>query len=278
MINKIVFFGSGSYTIPIIENLIPHGLDLVITTEISGPITGFCKKNNVRVISAKTAKTLVNQKDLIANHALGVLASYGVLIPDEIINLFPNGIINIHPSLLPKWKGPSPIQYTLLNGDKLTGVTVIKMDSEFDHGPILSQKEYELEGTETTQELLNTLFKIGADQVSDLITLLNNGKVWTPIPQDHSKESWSEELARDSGKIDINNLKANSYKLKSMINAFYPWPGVWTQWKMGNGKVKIVKLLPSGMVQVEGKNPMNYKDFVNGYGEEGENLLEKLDL
>src|SRR3989344_4547886 len=176
MINKIVFFGSGSYTIPVVKKLIPHGLDLVITTENEGPITDFCKKRGIKLISASTVKDLTSHQSLIASHSLGVLASFGAIIPDEIINSFKHGIINIHPSLLPRWKGPSPIQYTLLNGDTQTGVTIIKLDNEIDHGNILSQTEYKLTGDETTQFLLDKLFSIGADLVENLIVKMENGE------------------------------------------------------------------------------------------------------
>src|SRR3989344_1701271 len=172
MINKIVFFGSGSYTIPVVKKLIPHGLDLVITTENEGPITDFCKKRGIKLISASTVKDLTSHQSLIANHSLAVLASFGAIIPDEIINAFKYGIINIHPSLLPRWKGPSHIQYTLLNGDAQTGVTLIKLDNEIDHGNILSQKTYKLDGSETTQFLLEKLFLIGAEMVEELIIKL----------------------------------------------------------------------------------------------------------
>lgn len=278
MKQNIVFFGSGSYTIPVIEKLIPHGLNLVITTEEVGSITSFCKKNDIKVISANSAKDLISHKSLIVNHTLGVLASFGVLIPDEVITLFPNGIVNIHPSLLPKWKGPSPIQYTLLNKDKVTGVTVIKMDNEFDHGPILSQKEYKLKGDETTQLLLHRLFSMGAEMVEELVGKLKQGAALSETPQNHSKETWSEELIRDSGHIDLSKLNTQSYTLDAMIRAYYPWPGVWFNWKMENGKTKIVKLLPNKKIQVEGKTPMSYKDFINGYGKEGKLVLTKLNL
>lgn len=283
MKQDIVFFGSGAFTLPIINKLIPHGLSLAVTTEKSGPITDFCKKNGLKLLSARTAKELSSHLSLITNHSLGVLASYGVLIPDEIINSFTYGIINIHPSLLPKWKGPSPIQYTLLNGDTITGVTVIKMDSEFDHGPILSQKEYDLNGTETTRDLLDKLFSIGAEMVEELVVKLENGEKLDEAPQDHSKETWSEELSRESGKIDLSKIPTNELEIRNFkleierkMRAFFPWPGVWFEWKRSNGQMKIVKLLPNDRIQVEGKNIMSYKDFINGYGDEGKMMLEKL--
>ena len=141
MKQKIVFFGSGRFVIPVIEKLINHGLDLVITSEKdpNSPLHNFCSRNNIQTFSANSSNDLINHKSLIINHNIAVLASYGGLIPNEIIALFPNGIINIHPSLLPKYKGPSPVQYALLNGETVTGITLIKLDDQIDHGQILAQ-------------------------------------------------------------------------------------------------------------------------------------------
>lgn len=279
---NIIFFGSGDYAIPIIEKLIPHGLTIVVTTEKNpdSQLLKFCKENNIKTISTNTAKDLISQfSTLNSQFSLAILASYGAFIPEKIINSFPDGIINIHPSLLPRWKGPSPIQYSLLNGDTQTGVTLIKLDNEIDHGPILSQQTYELKGDETTQDLLNILFKLGAEMVEKLIIKLENGEKLTEIPQDHSKETWSYKIIKQDGFIDLesSNVQYQMSNIQNKIRAYFPWPGIWFKTKL-KGQTKIVKLLPNQKIQVEGKNPMNYKDFVNGFGEEGINLLEKLEL
>jgi len=277
MNQSIVFFGSGSYTIPIIEKLIPLGLDFVITTEKSGPINDFCKTNNIQIISARSAKELTAISSKLSAHSLGVLASYGAIIPNEIINAFPYGIMNVHPSLLPKFKGPTPVPATILSGETKTGVTIIKMDEMVDHGDILAVKEYALKGDENARDLLESLFKIGAELIEDLIIRIEKGEELEKTPQDHSQETWSEKLTRESGEIDIDNLKAISYQLSAMTRAFYPWPGVWFKTKIKNKELRI-KLLPNNIIQVEGKNPMSYKDFINGYESEGRELLEKLNL
>ncbi len=282
--NKIVFFGSGWYTIPVLKKLIPHRLDLVITTEKNPDslFLKFCKENNLKTLSVSSASDLINHQPLIINHSVAILASFGALIPTSIIDHLPSGILNIHPSLLPKYKGPSPIQYQLLNGETVVGVTIIKLDDQVDHGPILSQKPYNLAGNETSEDLLSILFEIGADLVVEQIQKLEKGEELSGTPQDHTEESWSHKLEKNSGFIDISsqefkisNLK---FKINDMIRAFHPWPGVWLKWQMANDKWKIVKLLPENKIQVEGKNSMSYKDFINGFGEEGKELLRKLNL
>lgn len=276
MNKKIVFFGSGWYTIQVLEKILPHGLGLVITTEKSGPIPKFCGESNIKIITATNRSEIEENLETIAQCDMGVLASYGVLIPDKVLTSLRHGMINIHPSLLPKYKGPSPVQYQLLNGETTVGVTIIKMDNEFDHGPILSQKPYNLQGDETAEDLLSLLFEIGADLVVEQIKKIERGEKLEEKPQDHDKETWSDELTRESGKIDINNPPSRE-KLNNMIRAFYPWPGVWLTTTL-KGQTKIVKLLPEKEIQVEGKKPMNIKDFINGYNEEGQDLLTRIGL
>lgn len=293
----IVFFGSGEYVIPVVEKLMPHGLGLVVTNEKNpnSALLKFCSENNIKTIVASTASDLINHQSSIIAHNVAVLASFGVFIPNEIISLFKHGIINIHPSLLPKYKGPSPVQYQILNGETTVGVTLIKLDSEIDHGPILSQRPYQLQGNETSEDLLSILFKMGADLVVEQIEKLENGEKLTETQQDHSKESWSYKITKEDGRIDLSKIPTSesdigNWKLEiaRKIRALYPWPGVWFRFTTHTTSShserseesrlsgKIIKLLPEGRIQVEGKTPMSYKDFVNGFGEEGKSLLEKL--
>jgi methionyl-tRNA formyltransferase len=279
MKQSIVFFGSGWYTVPVIEKLLTHGLDLVVTTEKNpeSKLLKFCRENNIKVLQE------LNEQDM-NDVDVAVLASYGAIIPDEIIKCFKHGILNIHPSLLPKYKGPSPIQYQLLNGETVVGVTVIKLDNEVDHGPTLSQKPYNLQGNETSEDLLSILFEQGAEMVEELVTKLENGETLIETPQDHSQESWSYRIKKLDGMIDLSKIPSDPLEIENWkleiarkVRAFYPWPGVWFKTTL-KGQTKIVKLLPEEKIQVEGKNPMSYTDFINGFGDEGKDQLSKLHL
>lgn len=276
--NKIVFFGSGWYTIPVVKKLIPLGLDLVVTTEKNHDslFLKFCSENNIQTLNATTAKELLAHEQQITSRSYAVLASFGAIIPKRIINGLKNGIINIHPSLLPKYKGPSPIQFTILHGETVTGVTIIKLDDQVDHGPVLAQKPYNLNGNETSEDLLSILFEIGGELVVKQIEKLKQGQKLVETPQDQNNESWSYKIKKDDGKIDINTENTKTV-IDRKIRAFYPWPGAWLTTTL-KGQTKNIKLLPEERIQVEGKTPMAYKDFVNGYGEEGRNLLIKLGL
>ncbi len=283
MQQKIVFFGSGDYSIPVIEMLTSHGLELVLTTETQGPLIEFLQKNNIPFLSTKvTGDKKIARQELWKKvedikPTLGVLASFGAIIPQHIIDLFPHGIWNIHPSLLPKYKGPSPIQATILSGDTKTGVTIITLDDQIDHGPILAQESIQLTGSETTEDLKHTLFSTGGEMIATLIKSIESGKEITKNSQDHTRESWTEKITKEHGKIDLEKVPSPE-TLDRMIRAYYPWPTVWFYWTQQRGTKKLVKLLPDKRIQVEGKKVMSYKDFINGYQEEGSNLLTQLSL
>ena len=113
--------------------------------------------------------------------------------------------------------------------------------------------------------------------VEEIVIKLENGETITQTPQDHTKETWSYKITKQDGFIDLSKLPTPNSQIKNMIRAFHPWPGVWFISRIKNQELRI-KLLPEGRIQVEGKNPMNYKDFINGFGEEGKELLENLHL
>ena len=296
---KIIFFGSSHYVIPIIKVLQKNfDLKLVLTTENpalpagrpkpdlpdlasqgqalrSWPVVKYCVENripyrSVANLSGPDLKSLIlNLKSPVA-----VLADFGLIIPREILNVFPKGIINIHPSLLPKYRGPTPVQTAILNGEKTTGVSIIKLDEEIDHGPILGQEKEEILPTDTAESLYKRLFEKGANLLSKVLIEYLDGNLKLEA-QDHKKATLTKPLTRQNGYLNISNAMTAVTRIDRMIRAYYPWPGVWTKWKMENGKWKILKFLPNNKLQVEGKKPLNYKDFSNGYPQI-EQQLEKL--
>lgn len=271
---KIVFFGSGYYTIPVIEKLRGSGLVLVVTIEVEGKLIDYLRKEDIPYLYSH----LNNEKDIKKVQDLkpdvGVLASYGAFIPKKIIGLFPLGILNIHPSLLPKYKGPSPIQYAILDGEKNTGVSIIKLDDKIDHGPIISQKPFKIGEKDTLKNATELMFSEGADMIYEIIQKMLKGLLIKETPQRIKGESWTEKIDKARGEIFIDNPPQVS-DLDRMIRAFYPWPGVYLTASLGKNK-RILKLLPNNMYQVEGKLPMSYKDFLNGHGNDAAYILAKL--
>ncbi len=224
---------------------------------------------------------------------LAVVAAYGHILTKDELNTPKFGCINVHPSLLPKYRGPSPIQSAILNGDRETGLTIIKMDEEIDHGPVIYQEALELSDRDNFDTLSKKMFQLSADILPEVIENFIKGSI-TPKPQDESETTFCEKLTRNSGYFDINSPPTPK-ALDKMIRAYYPWPGVWTQWND-----KIVKFLPSPshpersegpltnvssnklrdsspdfhrgqndkfLLQMEGKKAIPFKDFLNGYPE-----------
>lgn len=194
--------------------------------------------------------------DSLENADLCVVAAYGKILTKEELNAPKFGCINIHPSLLPKYRGPSPIQQALLSGDKITGISIIKMDEKVDHGPIIYQQSLELFSDDNFDTLSKKMFLLAAEILPQIINDFIQGKIEL-LAQTETEASYCDKLTRESGYFDIDKMPGN---LDRMIRAYYPWPGVWTKW---HGK--IVKFLPDGKLQMEGKKVLSKNDFLNGY-------------
>ena len=278
MKENVVFFGAGPYVSRIVEVLIHEFEVYVFTTENRqrDPLILYCANNNISYdsINKFDQKIIANIKKIGAK--IAVLASFGLIVPTEVLEIFPLGIINIHPSLLPKYRGPTPVQSTILAGEKTTGVSIIELDEEVDHGPILTQIEEKIEPNDTSETLYRRLFQKGAELLSGILPKYIAGEL-KPVEQNHSRATFTDRLTRQSGLIDLNQpLNAKRQTLDRMIRAYFPWPGVWFRAKL-NGVERTVKLFPEGRIQVEGKSVMSLKDFANGYPE-AKNIISKLNL
>jgi methionyl-tRNA formyltransferase len=196
--------------------------------------------------------------DSLEKADLGVVASYGKILTQKELDTPKYGCINVHPSLLPKYRGPSPIQSAILNGDKISGITIIKMDEEIDHGPILYQESLELSDSDNFDTLSKKMFQRSAEILPQVIIDFVNGKIEAKN-QNHTCASFSYRLTKKNGFFEIDSPPKPEV-LKRLIRAYYPWPGVWCKWKG-----RIVKFLPENKIQMEGKKQVSYKDFLNGY-------------
>jgi len=277
---NIVFFGSSAYVLPLIQILnAEYNLELVVTTEQkeTDAVPHFCITNKIPYLSVTNVKTdafLTQIRDLGA--PVAVLADFGLLIPQDLIGIFPKGIVNIHPSLLPKFRGPTPGQSAILAGEHETGVSIMLLDQQLDHGPILAQEKASIEQSDTADTLYTRLFTIGSSLLAkSLRSYLDNSLV--PTPQDDSKATYTKILTKQDGFFDVDKIVIlerqnasigshqdledsiaslqndakiiTSEKLHRMVRACHPWPGVWTKMNL-YGKEKIVKLLPSSYYHV----------------------------
>ena len=277
---KIVFFGSSRYVVPVVEML--HAffdLSLIVTTEQGSqePIPFYAKAKKIEFISVRKSADLITSYEIQGAGAdLAVVADFGLIIPEDTIKFFSMGIINIHPSLLPKYRGSSPVQNAILNGDTKTGVTIIKLDKHMDHGPIIASLEEDIKPDDTAKSLYERLFGLSTVLLQKVIHDFEIQKV-KAIPQDHENATFTNQLKKEDGFIDFKTI-SNKEFFDRIIRAYYPWPGVWTKASLNSkkGNEKIIKFLPNKRIQVEGGREMGYKDFVNGYPDTDKNLLEFL--
>lgn len=263
---KVIFFATSEFVASVLEVLHRnYNLAVVVTRPDQKTITlAFLKLNPNglvltpdKISSKGVSKQFVNQIKGIQPDLI-VVASFGRIIPQEVLDIPKYGCLNIHPSLLPKYRGVSPMPTAILNGDKETGVTVIKMDKEMDHGPIIATRSYRLSQEDNFQTLSIKLFQIGAGLLIEVIPDFIQGKV-DLVQQDHWQATFTKFITKEDGYFNPNNPPSLK-QLDRMIRAYYPWPTAWTKWDD-----KIVKLLPDETVQIAGKKPVKLAEFLRGY-------------
>lgn len=232
----ILFFGTSNFALPSLQALVtngytpvgvvtkpdePVGRKLVLTAP---PVKILAQKYNIPVFQPESLKEYTDE---LPEAELYVVAAYGKIIPQKLLERPRLGVLNIHPSMLPRWRGPSPVQFTILNGDKETGITIIQLDDLMDHGPIVAQRivTSELESP-VYSELHDRLANEGAQLLVEVLPDWIEGKI-KPVPQDDGKATFCKMLTKEDGRIDWS--KPSEY-IERQIRAFNPWPGTWTMW------------------------------------------------
>lgn len=238
---SFIFFGSSEFAKIILNKLFDSGMKpvLVITTPSATPtpVYNLAKQNNIPVL---TPEKLENEEFLSSfkdyNPDLVILTAYGKIIPSKLLSIPKKGILNLHPSLLPKWRGATPIQSTILTGGNETGVSLFLMDEEIDHGSIIQKTRYKIENTRITYlELMQELAILGADIIIKTVPQWLEGKI-KPVPQDHSLASYCHKILPEDEKI---NWEKSAIEIDRKVRALNPKPGVFTV--ANNIIVKIVK-------------------------------------
>ena len=271
----IIFFGTPEFAVPALKALIKApfcDVRLVVTqpdkpvgrhhsTSIPSPVKKIAQEAGIDVIT--------NNQFPITNFQLGVLVAYGEIIPQKLIDAFPLGILNIHPSLLPKYRGPSPIQMAIANGDAETGVSIMLRDAEMDHVPVLTQKIVKMTGTETAPELEARLADAATSMLPDAVARYVAGD-FVPTDQDHSRATFTKIITRDDGRIDWSKP---AVLIERLFRAYQPWPGIWTEWKRA-GRAMRLKLLSVTLEPSASTNPGTVlSDFIVACGSGGLKIL-----
>jgi methionyl-tRNA formyltransferase len=266
---KIIFFGTPDYVIPILDKLNKQYEIVAVVTQSPKPV-GREKKMTYSPVDDWAHKKKIeihfDYQDL-PEADLGVCASFGMIIPKVILDSFKYGIINVHPSLLPQFRGSSPIQATLINGVNPTGVSIIKMSEKMDAGPILTQFKEEVSEDDTNETLRARLFEKSADVLLEMIPAYIEGKIKLK-PQDEDKATFTKMVKKEDGYVDLYNDDDETIWRK--FRAYNPWPGIWT--RVNEKRLKILKCrfeegkIILDEVQLEGKNPVNWNIFRRSYG------------
>jgi len=191
----------------------------------SPPTKVLAERHGVPVLQPQKIKTeeFFNELKKLSPDLICV-AAYGKILPKNILDLPPHGCINVHASILPKYRGAAPINWAIIRGEKVTGITTMKMDEGMDTGDMLLKKEIPIEDEDTGETLSQKLSYIGAELLIETLKLLKEGKL-NPIPQDHSQATYAPMLKKEDGKIDWNK---SAEEIRNLIRGALPWPGAYT--------------------------------------------------
>jgi len=273
----LAYFGTPDFSARLLEKLIIDKLVDIkfVLTQPDKPVgrKQILTPSPVKLMAEKyKIKTITSLK--IDSVDLVLLYAYGKIIPEEILNLPKFGFWNIHPSLLPKYRGPSPIAFPLINGDKKTGMTLMQMDKELDHGPIIDQQEINIENGDKRPDLENKLTDLGYELFKKNLLKLTTDNL-PSTPQNHSLATFTHLLKKNDGYLDWKSLTQpeDPEKIYQLFRGLFPWPGIWTKININHQekRLKILDLrlqdhqLTITQVQLEGKKPVDFATFKKAY-------------
>lgn len=297
---KIVFMGTPDFASGALEALIAAGHEITAVYTQPDKPKGRGKEvqmTPVKMVALnhlipvyqprriKDAKEVEKLRQIPAD--IFVVAAFGQILSKEILDMPKYGCVNIHASLLPKYRGAAPIQWAVIDGEEKTGITIQQMDTGIDTGDILYTKEYVLEPKETGASLFDKLMVLGAEAIVEVLPLIEAGRI-TPVPQNHEQSTHAAKLTKELGNLDFTK---SAVELERLIRGLNSWPSAYTHFKGKQLKIweadvakaegtpgRIVAVdkesftvacgeeaLRIRSVQLEGKKRMAVKDFLLGY-------------
>ncbi len=235
---RVVFFGTPEFAVPSLEALIRHGHQVaaVVTqpdrphgrsrsTLVFPPVKNTALRAGLRLLQPErpigdSFTAAVRE----AGAELGVVVAYGHILRPDVLATPPRGMINIHASLLPRWRGAAPVQAAILAGDATTGVSVMQMEAGLDSGPVFLRRETPIGPTETAGELTTRLAALGADALVETLDRIAHQDL-VPTPQDGGRATFAPKVSRETARVNWN---CDAEQLSRHVRAFDPWPGAWT--------------------------------------------------
>jgi methionyl-tRNA formyltransferase len=299
---RIIFFGTPSFALPSLQGLLkgPDKVVGVVTQPdrekgrgrkiVISPIKELALQHGLILLQPEKAKEEAFQEALRGLQPdLFAVVAYGQILPKSVLNIPKHRAVNVHASLLPRYRGAAPIAWAILRGEKVTGVTTMVMDEGMDSGDILLQTEVPIDDQVTCEILHDRLASLGTQLLSKTLEKMKAGEI-RPIPQDHSKATYAPPLKKEDGHIDWRKEAA---EIDRQVRAFNPWPGAFTTW--GDRLLKIYRgkrreRTPAGKpgeviwvgsdfievetgkdsylieeVQLEGRKKMTIREFLSGH-------------
>ena len=269
MLKKIIFMGTPFFAVPILKSLYQNGHTIsVVYTQPpqksqrgykinKSPVQSISETLNIDFRSPKTLKNNKEEYEFIKklDADLAIVVAYGQIIPKEFLNLTKNGFINIHGSILPRWRGAAPIQRSIMNLDSETGISIMKIVEELDSGPVSNVYKIKLDNNNNFQQISEKLSLLAAEKISDNIDEIFEDKAKF-INQDHSKATYAKKIDKTEGKINWHDKALN---IIGKINGLFPVPGAF--FNFNGERYKILKA-----------------EIGNGSGKSGEVLSDKLEI
>ena len=266
---KYVFFGTPEVAMETLQELHANfGAPLLVVTNpdapkgrgrvmTSSPVKVWAEREGVEVITPEKFDDEVIKKISSVGASLGIVVAYGKILPESLIESFPHGVLNVHYSLLPRWRGAAPVEYSLLNNENVTGVTVQKMVKELDAGDVVASKEIVVSTEDTTATLRPRLIKVGSELL--LITLHDylEGKLM-PQSQDPLAVTYAPKLKKEDGLL---NLEADAQENWNKYRAYAVWPGTYffengkrikiKRARFDNGRFIVERVVPEGGKEID---------------------------
>lgn len=250
---RIVFAGTPDFAASALRALVDNGYHIAgVYTQpdrpagrgrklVPGPVKQLALENDLPVFQPESLKTAEAQRQLreLAPDVM-VVAAYGLILPGDVLTIPTHGCLNIHASLLPRWRGAAPIQRAIAAGDSKTGITIMQMDKGLDTGDMLLKRETPIAPDDTGGSLHDRLARLGGEAIVAALGQLEAGTL-TPVPQDNSQACYAHKLSKQDGHI---NWQAPAREIHNLVRAFNPWPGTYTD--VGNQRIRIhqTELLP----------------------------------
>ena len=249
MLKKIIFMGTPIFAVPILKSLYQNGypVSVVYSQPPKKSSRGMKTQKSPVHLMAETLNIEARTPDVLKGNSieesflkkldadLAIVVAYGKLLPESFLNLTKKGFINIHASILPSWRGAAPIQRAIINLDKKTGISVMKINNKLDSGPVCNKYEIEIKKQDNFETISEKLSLIASEKILDEIDNIIDGKA-NFIEQEHDKATYANKIEKTEGKINWN-IKAE--EILGLINGLFPSPGAWFTFK--GERYKILK-------------------------------------